>query len=45
MFFPEVGAVNGNLVDESGLVLDAFSGHFDNKFKAVTKPTINYIGS
>ena len=37
-FFPEVGAVNGNLVDESGLVLDDFAGHFDNKVKAVTEP-------
>ena len=38
VFFPEVGAVNGNLVDESGLVLDAFARHFDNKVKAVTEP-------
>ena len=38
VFFPEARAVNGNLVDESGLVLDAFTGHFDNKFKAVTEP-------
>ena len=38
VFFPEVGAVNGNLVDESRLVLDAFAGNFDNKFKAVTEP-------
>ena len=38
VFFPEVGDVNGNLVDESGLVLDDFAGHFDNKVKAVTEP-------
>ena len=38
VFFPEVRAVNGNIVDESGLVLDAFTGHFENKFKAVTEP-------
>ena len=30
--------MNGNLVDESGLVLDAFAGNFDNKVKYVTEP-------
>ena len=30
--------MNGKLVDESGLVLDAFAGNFDNKVKAVTEP-------
>ena len=39
VFFPEVRDVNGNLVDESGLVLDAFARHFDNKVKAITEPT------
>ena len=29
--------MNGNLVDESGLILDDFAGHFDNKFKAFTE--------
>ena len=30
--------MNGNLVDESGLVLDAFAGHFENKVKTFTEP-------
>ena len=30
--------MNDNLVDESGLVLDAFAGNFDNKVKAITGP-------
>ena len=38
VYFPEVGAVDGELQHPCGLVLDAFRGHFDQKVKAVTDP-------
>ena len=31
VFFPEVGAQDGKLICPTGLVLDASSGHFDEK--------------
>ena len=34
VLLPEVGSVNEEFVAESGLVLDAFMGHFDIKDKA-----------
>ena len=34
VFFPEVGVEDGTLKDPVGLVLDAFQGRFDKKFKA-----------
>ena len=38
VYFPEIGAVDGELQEPCGLVLDAFRGHFDKKVKAVTEP-------
>ena len=37
-YLPEVGAEEGKLLNPSGLVLDAFCEHFDNKVKVVTEP-------
>ncbi len=38
VYLPEVCDSNGDLSEPSGLLLDAFSGHFDKKVKEVTEP-------
>ena len=38
VYFPEVGAVEGELTDRSGLLLDAFRGHYAQEVKDVTEP-------
>ena len=39
VYFPEVGLdADGELLNNSGLVLDTFRGHYEKGVKAVTEP-------